>query len=41
MSDPKQTEIAGADDFNLVGETVREWTPPKPPDDSTGELPLA
>lgn len=40
MNDPKQTELPGADDFNLVGETVKEWTPPPPPDDLTGELPL-
>lgn len=40
MSDPKQTELAGADDFNLVGEAVTEWAPPPPADDLTGELPL-
>lgn len=40
MTDPKQTELAGADDFNLVGETVTEWTPPPPADDLTSELPF-
>ena len=40
MTDPKQLEIAGADDFNLVGEEVTGWTPPPPTDDKTGELPL-
>lgn len=40
MSDPKQTEIPGADDFNLVGELIREAPPPPPPDELTGELPL-
>lgn len=41
MSDPKQTEIAGADDFNLASEVVQGWTPPPaPPDDQTLDLPL-
>jgi hypothetical protein len=39
MTDPKQTEIAGADGFNLIGEEVRDWQPPPPADDKTGELP--
>lgn len=37
---PKQTEFAGADDFNLIGEEAREYEPPPKPDDLTGELPL-
>lgn len=40
MTDPKQLEIAGADDFNLIGEEVAGWTAPPPPDDKTVELPL-
>lgn len=40
MNDPKQTEIPGADDFNLVGELIREAPKPPPPDDLTGELAL-
>ena len=40
MTDPKQTELPGADDFNLVGETVHDWTAPPPADELTGELPL-
>lgn len=40
MSDPEQLEIDGADDFNLVGDEAREWQPPPPPDELTGELPL-
>lgn len=40
MTDPRQAELPGADAFNLVGEEVREWTPPPPPDELTGELPL-
>ena len=40
MTDPKQLEIAGADDFNLIGEEVGEYQPPPPTDDKTGELPL-
>lgn len=40
MNDPKQTELPGADDFNLVGETVTEWAPPPKGDDLTGELPF-
>ena len=40
MSDPKQLEIPGADDFNLIGETIREAPPPPPADELTGELPL-
>jgi hypothetical protein len=39
MTDPRQTEMIGADDFNLVAETVTDWTPPPPPD-QTLELPL-
>jgi hypothetical protein len=39
MTDPRQTEMIGADDFNLVAETVTDWTPPPPPD-PTLELPL-
>jgi hypothetical protein len=39
MNDPKQTEMIGADDFNLVGETVQDWTAPPPPD-PTLDLPL-
>jgi hypothetical protein len=39
MTDPRQTEMIGADDFNLVAETVTDWTPPPPPDE-TLELPL-
>lgn len=37
---PKQTEIAGADAFNLTGETIREYVPPRPAEDATPELPL-
>jgi hypothetical protein len=40
VTDPKQTEIPGADGFNLVGETVTEYQPPPKGDDLTGELPL-
>lgn len=41
MTDPKQTEIPGADDFNLIGETVTDYQPPPPKvDELTGELPL-
>jgi hypothetical protein len=40
MTDPKQTELPGADAFNLIGETATEWTPPPKGDDATGELPL-
>lgn len=40
MSDPKQRELSGVDDFNLIGEEAKEWTPPPPPDELTGELPL-
>ena len=39
MSDPKQRDFDGADAFNLVGETVQDWTAP-PPDDATLDLPL-
>lgn len=39
MSDPKQTELPGADDFNLVAEDARDWTPPPPPD-QTLDLPI-
>jgi hypothetical protein len=40
MSDPRQREFAGADDFNLVGETVQDWTAPPPADETTLDLPL-
>lgn len=40
MTDPKQTEIAGADDFNLIAEEVRDYQPPPKGDELTGELPL-
>jgi hypothetical protein len=39
MTDPKQTEFAGADEFNLIGETVQDWTAPPQPD-QTLDLPL-
>ncbi|CAB4183198.1 hypothetical protein UFOVP1533_44 [uncultured Caudovirales phage] len=36
---PAQTEIAGADDFNLAGETIRDNAPtPRPADDTTMDL---
>jgi len=38
MIDPKQTEIAGADDFNLASETISEHTAPRAKDDATGDL---
>lgn len=34
----KQTEIAGADGFNLASETIREYTPTTTADDATGDL---
>ena len=34
----KQTEIAGADGFNLAGENVQAWTSPRPADTATGDL---
>lgn len=40
MNDPKQTELPGADDFNLIGETATEWQPPPKGDDLTGGLPF-
>jgi hypothetical protein len=40
MTDPKQTELPGADDFNLAGETATDYQPPPPADELTGELPL-
>lgn len=40
MSDPKQLEIPGADDFNLIGELIREAPKPPPADELTDELPL-
>ena len=39
MSDPKQTELAGADYFNLIGEEATEYVPPPEPDDKTLDLP--
>jgi hypothetical protein len=35
---PKQLEIAGADDFNLIGETVQGRTATPSPDEATGDL---
>ncbi len=40
MNDPKQTELAGADAFNLIGEEATEWQPPPKGDDATLDLPL-
>jgi hypothetical protein len=40
MTDPKQTEFAGADDFNLAGETVTDYQPPPKEDELTDELPI-
>jgi hypothetical protein len=40
MTDPKQTELPSADDFNLAGETVTDYQPPPKGDDPTLELPL-
>ncbi len=40
MTDPKQTELPGADDFNLAGETATDYQPPPKADELTGELPL-
>ena len=36
---PVQTELAGADDFNLIGDEAREYVPPPPPD-TTLDLPI-
>ena len=38
MSAPKQLEIAGADDFNLVGDTAAEYVAPAKGDDATADL---
>ena len=40
MTDPKQTELEGADEFNLIGEQASEYKPPAEPDDKTLEFPL-
>jgi hypothetical protein len=40
MTDPKQTELEGADEFNLIGEKATEYQPPAEPDDKTLDLPL-
>jgi hypothetical protein len=40
MTDPRQREFDGADDFNLIGETASEWEPPPKGDDATLDLPL-
>lgn len=36
---PVQVELAGAGDFNLIGDEARAYVPPPPPD-TTLELPL-
>ena len=38
MNNPKQTEIAGADGFNLAGETIREYVDRPAADTATGDL---
>jgi hypothetical protein len=38
MSDPKQTEIGGADGFNLASETIREYVARPTADYATGDL---
>jgi hypothetical protein len=40
MSDPKQLEIPGADDFNLAWEVIQAPPEPPAPDELTDELPL-